>query len=324
MPYKISLSTLQALSLSALLFLSTTASSQSGNTEPILVDTTIRQLGFLKNEQITESSGLALSTRDPNVLWTHNDSGDKARIFALDLTGRHLGEFIIEDESFKDFEDIVSYEYEGKHRLLIGDVGNNRSKRNSGTIYVVKEPKLTEDHAKETESISIIRKFKYQYDNGPQNCESLAIDAATRTLYFVEKNQIWNNDHVATIYEMPWPKKKDEETPIAKSIGTMSFPIEGAMTMEAARARGTAPFMTTASDMSRDGTRFVVSTYTTAYEYLRSQGQTWAEAFKSAPRRLNMPVRRQGESICYSSDGKSMYLTSELLPSPLWEVRPKE
>jgi hypothetical protein len=310
--------------MSAVLFVSTIAASQTETAEPIHVDTTIRELGLLENQQIRESSGLALSTRDPNVLWTHNDSGDTARIFALDLTGRHLGEFIIEDESFTDFEDIVSYEHEGKHRLLIGDVGNNRSKRKSGTIYVIKEPKLTEEHAKKPASISIIRKFKYQYDNGPQNCESLAIDAATRTIYFVEKNQIWNNDHVATIYEMPWPKKKDKETPIAKSIGTMSFPIEGALTMEAARARGTAPFMTTASDMSRDGTRFVVSTYTTAYEYLRSEGQTWAEAFKTPPRRLNMPRRQQGESICYSSDGKSMYLTSELLPSPLWEVRPKE
>jgi hypothetical protein len=33
-----------------------------------------------------------------------------------------------------------------------------------------------------------------------------------------------------------------------------------------------------------------------------------------------MPRRRQGESICYGPDGKTLYLTSEQLPTPLWEV----
>ena len=307
-----------------ILFNSQVVTSQSPNTDPVPIDTTIRELGLIQNKQITESSGLALSTRDPNVLWTHNDSGDVARIFALDLKGRHLGEFIIEDETFHDVEDIVAYEYEGKHRLLIGDIGDNNKKRKSGKLYVIKEPKLKKEHASKPTTISVSRKFKYHYEDGPQDCESLAIDPRTRTVYFVEKNRIWDNDHVATIYKMPWPKKSDDETPIAKAIGSMSFPLEGAMTIAQARAQGTIPFMTTASDMSRDSTRFVVQTYTVAYEYLRTEGQSWADAFKKAPRRLSMPRRRQGESVCYSTDGKSLYLTSEKLPAPLWEVTPKD
>ena len=34
-------------------------------------------------DQITEASGLALSHRSPKLLWTHNDSGDRARLFLL-------------------------------------------------------------------------------------------------------------------------------------------------------------------------------------------------------------------------------------------------
>ncbi len=45
-----------------------------------------RQLCTLKTKKITESSGLAVSRRDPNLLWTHNDSGDDAHIYCTEAT----------------------------------------------------------------------------------------------------------------------------------------------------------------------------------------------------------------------------------------------
>jgi hypothetical protein len=33
-----------------------------------------------------------------------------------------------------------------------------------------------------------------------------------------------------------------------------------------------------------------------------------------------MPQRRQGETVCYGPDGKTLYLTSEFAPTPLFEV----
>ena len=38
------------------------------------------------------------------------------------------------------------------------------------------------------------------------------------------------------------------------------------------------------------------------------------------PEVVTMPIRRQGESICYAADGHSLYLTSERQPTPLWIV----
>src|SRR4029453_5639370 len=40
--------------------------------------------------RIQESSGLALSRRHPEVLWTHNDSGDRPRLYAVGADGRTL------------------------------------------------------------------------------------------------------------------------------------------------------------------------------------------------------------------------------------------
>ena len=42
----------------------------------------------LRDPRIVEASGLAVSRRHPGVLWTHNDSGDPARLFAVGADGR--------------------------------------------------------------------------------------------------------------------------------------------------------------------------------------------------------------------------------------------
>ena len=49
------------------------------------------QLAVLEHEAIRESSGLAASRLRPGVFWTHNDSGDKPRLYAFDTAGTHLG-----------------------------------------------------------------------------------------------------------------------------------------------------------------------------------------------------------------------------------------
>jgi hypothetical protein len=73
-------------------------------------------------------------------------------------------------------------------------------------------------------------------------------------------------------------------------------------------------------DISPDGMRAVVLTYGDAYEYAREKGETWARAFSREPRLIKAPVRRQGESVCYGTDGRNLYLTSENAHQPLWEI----
>ena len=52
-----------------------------------------KQLAKLANREIDESSGLACSRAASDVFWTHNDSGDRPRVFAFDVEGKHLGAF---------------------------------------------------------------------------------------------------------------------------------------------------------------------------------------------------------------------------------------
>lgn len=293
-------------------------------TASISVETSIQKIAALENDQIHESSGIALSTRDDAVLWTHNDSGDSARIFALDLQGRHLAEVAIEDATFRDVEDITSFKKDGKSWLLIGDIGDNLSRHNSCTLYLIEEPTVGTVGAPASTTVSVSRTFEYRYEDGPQDCETLAVDPETNTIYLVEKNTFSVKDAVATIYELPWPHASNEDVLTAKAIGTMSFPVDMSPGGAESEQFILFPFTTTAGAISRDGSRFIVLTYTVAYEYVRDEGESWADAFRQAPRKLPMPGRRQGESICYAADGQSLYLTSEKLPTPLWKVLPAD
>ena len=70
-----------------------------------------------------------------------------------------------------------------------------------------------------------------------------------------------------------------------------------------------------------DGSRVVFVTYGNGYEILRDAGEGWADTIQKTPRSFTLPLRRQGETICYSIDGTTLYLTSETSPCPLFAIR---
>jgi hypothetical protein len=63
-------------------------------------------LGLVADDELVEASGLIVSRRDPEILWTHNDSGDTSRLFALDRDGAALGTWSF-DLPDSDWEDLA-------------------------------------------------------------------------------------------------------------------------------------------------------------------------------------------------------------------------
>jgi hypothetical protein len=102
-----------------------------------------RFLGRLGSPEIDESSGLVASQRHPGVYWTHNDSGDTARIFAIradgSLAGPASGLTVPGARNF-DWEAIAM---DDQGRLIIGDIGNNAGQRRDLAVYVLPEPDPT-------------------------------------------------------------------------------------------------------------------------------------------------------------------------------------
>lgn len=269
---------------------------------PILYDRP-RQLGRMVNPDITESSGLAWSNANENVLWTHNDKGNKPRLFAVALDGTHVGEFKV-DAKHTDWEDMCTFKTDRDSYILLADVGDNDAKRKSYTLYLMREPKLKKSPKfGKMETIKPQAEVEFTYEGGPFNCEAVGVDATDpRALKVL---LVTKDDRTCKVFEMKLPLRPEKNPMVAKEIASLRI----------AKVTG--------MDISPDGTRAIVLTYGDAYEFTRETGKTWADAFSGKPRVLPMPLRRQGETICYGGDGITLYLTSEGGIAPIWSVPPR-
>ncbi|MCA9189651.1 MAG: hypothetical protein R3E01_28875 [Pirellulaceae bacterium] len=251
------------------------------------------QIARIESDAIVESSGLAVSRHSDDVLWTHNDSGDKPRLFAFDRAGRHLGELNVNGvRRAIDWEDIAAFELDDKPWLLIADVGDNSSSREYSLLYLCVEPKEANG------SVDVDQTVRFAYDNGPHDCEAVAFDTTSRSIMFISKSwQPW-----CEVYVLPLPDKSEEGIVTARQIARL--PIPGV----------------TAGDISPDGQRLILLSYGKGYEFVREKDENWAETLSRPGTIVELPVRKQGEAICYDRQGKSLYLTSERRPSPLFFI----
>ena len=74
---------------------------------------------------VRETSGLAVGRRNPNILWTHNDSGNRPEIFAITPDGKVHARVAIEGAGLTDWEDIDIGSCGSDSCLYIADIGDN-------------------------------------------------------------------------------------------------------------------------------------------------------------------------------------------------------
>ena len=105
----------------------------------------VEAVGTLPRE-LDESSGIVVSRIQPGVFWSHNDSGDRPNLHAIDRSGRLLATIRIGNATAVDWEDMSSgpcpRRIPSSHCLYIADTGNNSRARTAFTVYVVAEPVL--------------------------------------------------------------------------------------------------------------------------------------------------------------------------------------
>ena len=81
-------------------------------------------------KSLNETSGLEFFE---NYLITHNDSGDKPRLYIINKLGKKILEIEISQIKNKDWEDIASDE----NHFYIADTGNNFATRENLRIYIL-------------------------------------------------------------------------------------------------------------------------------------------------------------------------------------------
>jgi hypothetical protein len=86
-------------------------------------------------DTVMETSGLCAIS--PVKIYTHNDSGDQPRIFAIDTLGTILKTIYIGNAGAVDYEDVTR---DPAGNFYIGDFGNNLNLRTDLRIYKIANP----------------------------------------------------------------------------------------------------------------------------------------------------------------------------------------
>ena len=264
--------------------------------------------GSIEDIEITESSGLAVSKCQPNVYWTHNDSGDDAFIYAMGKNGGRLGTWKIPNAENLDWEDIALFkDNAGKCFIYIGEIGDNQSKRDVHLIYRIREPKIsandaasTKQQPRMTEQANMIR---FTYPDSNHNAETLLVHPTSADIYIVTKRVTGP----AGIYRLK-SKFDDGTEVIAQKVADVSMP---------AVPNG----FVTGGDISPDGRRVIICDYAAAYEFTLPESSTnFDDIWQQTPESIDVGNRKIGEAVCYTPDGGSIVLTSEGKKAPIIEV----
>ena len=252
----------------------------------------------LENEKINEASGLTSSRLCPGLLWAINDGGDDPLLYAVGIDGTDMGTFRVEGAENFDWEALASFRWQDSAYLLIADVGDNWEQRQTVTLYVVKEPAITATGIDNGKVASIAWQIRFKYEDGPQDCEAVAVDAARQRVFLLSKRRL-----TPVLYELPLQPMDSDTIAVAHAISTVShfsWP--------------------TAMDLTPDGLSAVVLTYNNGYLFRRKQNEDWPSAFKRKPQRLRFDRLLQQEAVSFGFYGKSVFVTSERLPAPLVRI----
>lgn len=270
--------------------------------------------GYIGSRLVNESSGLAESHCQQDVLWTHNDSGGGPFIYAIDPKGKLLGIWRVSGAQNVDWEDIASTRENGTCFLYIGDIGNNAENRETLAIYRVPEPAVLSAPRVERKQDALktdsAEEIKFRYPEGRYNAETLMVHPVSLDIYVITKRRA----SAAGVYKISQGQrsrsgKRDVIT--AESVSKVRVPaIFGGFI--------------TGGDISPDGKRVVLCDYVSAYELTLDKKEAGFDSiWRNEPDIIETGPRMQGEAVTYSGDGTSILLTSEKIPTPLINISKK-
>ena len=256
-----------------------------------------QDLGTIENKQINEASGIVASYRNKGLLWTHNDSGDKNRIFSMDASGKGIREFYLEGANNRDWEAISMATFPEGSFIYVGDIGDNNNVYAESAIYRVQEPEINAS-TPQSSTLKNVQKITYKYTDGARDAETFLIDQSSKDIYIISKRESSKR-----LYRLPFPQSYTQ-TMTAEFVQELTF----------SAGSGT-PLYIVDGNVSVDNKEIIIKNYLQIFHWRRNANESIPDALKRTPKMQSYFVEPQGEGICFAQDGSGYYTISEEGPN---------
>jgi hypothetical protein len=257
--------------------------------------------GTVASDAIKEASGIASSRRVDGVWWVHNDSGDTARVFAINSTGQTLGEYALSGATAVDWEDMAvgPGPSAGVSYLYLGDIGDNGNARASVQVYRVAEPMVDPSNPLVTpQALTGVTTLTLHYPDGAHDAEGMFVDPSTHDVFVVTKDLVGG---VAQVYQAPAPS--DGSSTTMNKVATVPLGMWQGVT---------------GADITPAGDVIALRTYFTVFLYPRTAGSTVGQAFaQPSCQGAASAAEPQGEAVGFTRDGRGYVTLSEGVHVPL-------
>ena len=256
--------------------------------------------GKVVNNKIDEASGIASSMNNKDLLWTHNDSGDLARVYAIGLDGSHRGVLRLSGTIPRDWEDmcIGPGPEHGFDYIYLADIGDNFSNRNKKIIHRIKEPIIESDSLLAPFDIKTkdFETIVFKYPDGNRDAEALMIDPLTKDIFILSKRE--SSVH---LYRLAYPQSVSSVI-MAEKVGSLTISPE---------RRYYRSDQVTSADISRDGEKILIKTYYNVILIEKPKEDPMSSILSSKQRNLYYIREIGGEAVCWRWDQEGYYTISE-------------
>ncbi len=246
--------------------------------------------GRVTASTLNNLSGMAVSSRNPGVLYVHNDM-TRQQFFAVSETGALLGTYSWTGTTVEDIEDMAVAHCPTGSCVYLADIGGNLAARTTFAIVRAPEPTVTVDRRRSRGA-----------------SRSSAWPSVTRTAC-TTRNRCWSIPGRTTCTSSPSPTPGPRPS-IAWRVASARRPW----------SRARSPMLTVPKSSDRQtsaasahpcGTGFLLRTYNTLYEFRVASGAPFESAFAAAPVTVPVATESQGEAVAYGPDGLRYFTTGE-------------
>jgi hypothetical protein len=256
-----------------------------------------------QSPRVVESSGVAVSRAYPDVLWTHNDSGDGPYLYATDLRGTDRGALLVPGAQALDWEDMSLGPCPPRTKatscLYLADTGDNMELRPFVTVYAVPEPPPPERAGDTLGTTRAPAVLHLRYPDGPHDVEAVYVSPRDTALYLVSKG--YTRGSVIRLYRVDRAAWTTRDTASHIVVATLVQTLDIRPNPEAGR-------VITAGAIRPDGRLVALRTYSEIFLFYPGVGGRLLPARERPCNIAGLEIG--GEAIDFLNDS-TFVLTSE-------------